>query len=97
MILSSRQQVDHLIPPVLRRTLSDPWGTAERIALELMECTSEHRGDFVRKCGRVWLTIALSNRCSERVAAEFALLMQRLIGQVVSEIEACNGGKVGSA
>jgi hypothetical protein len=43
------------------------------------------------------LTIALSNGCSEIVAADFALLMQRLIGEVVSEIEASSGGKVGSA
>jgi hypothetical protein len=94
---SRRVQVDHLIPPVIRLTLSDAWGTAERIALELMECTSEQRDDFVRKCRRIWLTIALSNGCSEIVAADFALLMQRLIGEVVSEIEASSGGKVGSA
>ena len=94
---SPRTQVDHLIPPVIRLSLSDPWGTAERIVLELMECTPEQRGDFVRKCGRVWLTIALSNGCSDRVAANFARLMQRLIGEVVSEIELAGGCKVGSA
>jgi hypothetical protein len=93
---SSRMQVDHLIPPVIRLTLSDPWGTVERIALELMECTSEQRDDFVRKCGRIWKTIAHSNGCSEMVAADFALQMQRLIGEVVSEIEASSGGKVGT-
>ena len=94
---SRRVQVDHLIPPVIRLTLSDAWGTAERIALELMECTSEQRDDFVRKCGRIWMTIAHSNGCSEIVAADFALLMRRLIGEVVSEIEASSGGKVGTA
>lgn len=87
----------HLIPPVMQLSLSDPWGTAERIALELMECTSEQRDDFVRKCGRIWLTIALSNGCSEKVAADFAQLMQRLIREVVSEIELTGGAKVGTA
>jgi len=97
MARSCRAQVDHLIPPAIRLTLSDPWGTAERIALELMECTSEQRHDFVRKCDRIWATIALSNGCSERVAEDFALLMQQLIGNVVSEIELTGGCKVGSA
>ncbi len=94
---SPRRQVDHLIPPAIRLTLNEPWGTAERIALELMECTSEQRNDFVCKCGRIWLTIALANGCSEKVAADFALLMQQLIGEVVSEIELTCGCKVGSA
>ena len=94
---SPRTQVDHLIPPAIRLTLTDPWGTAERIALELMERTSEQRDGFVRKCDRIWLTIALSNGCSDRVAANFARLMQRLIGEVVSEIELTGGCKVGSA
>jgi hypothetical protein len=97
MARSCRAQVDHLIPHAIRLTLTDPWGTAERIALELMECTSEQRDDFVRKCGRIWKTIAHSNGCSEMVAVDFALLMQRLIGEVVSEIEASSGGKVGTA
>ena len=94
---SPRTQVDHLIPPAIRLTLTDPWGTAERIALELMECTSVQRDDFVRKCSRIWLTIALSNGCSELVAADFARLMQQLIGEVVSEIELTGGGRVGLA
>jgi hypothetical protein len=81
----------------MRATIRDPWGTAERIALELLECTTKQRNDFVRKCGRVWLRIALSNGCSEKVSADFAKLMQRLIGEVVSEIEASSGGKVGTA
>jgi hypothetical protein len=81
----------------MRPSVTDPWGTAERIALELMECSPEQRTSFVQKSRRIWLGIALSNGCSERVAADFALLMQRMVGNVVHEIEATNGGKVGSA
>jgi hypothetical protein len=81
----------------MRPIFSDPWGSVERIALEVMECSPGQRDEFIRKSGRVFLAVALFNGCSEKAAANFAKLMQQLIGEVISDIELRGGSKTGSA
>jgi hypothetical protein len=77
--------------------LPDPHGTAQRVAMEIMECEPESRREAVRKAGVVYIAIALAGGRSETEAAEFASQMQRLIGNAVSAIEVSGGSAGGRA
>jgi hypothetical protein len=77
--------------------LPDPHGTAQRVAMEIMECEPGSRRDAVRKAAVVYVAIALASGRSETEAVEFASEMQRLIGNAVAAIEVSGGSAGGRA
>src|ERR1700704_1636058 len=79
-------------PPVIRDVLDHAWDVAQRLAIEVIEYTTNKRDHVMQCMGSLLVEVARQAGCPHEVAREFGVAMEQVIRGYVSEIEASGGG-----
>jgi hypothetical protein len=77
--------------------LDDAWGSAQRLAIDVIEYPADKRDEVMQRMGILLTEIALEAGCTRGQACEFGATMEQTIRDYVAEIEASGGGTAGTA
>jgi hypothetical protein len=89
--------MDDSVQPALQDVFDDARGSAQRLAIDVIEYPADKRDQVTHRMGVLLTEIALEAGCTREQAREFGAAMEQTIRDCVAEIEASGGGTVGAA
>jgi hypothetical protein len=84
------------VPRTEQDVLHDLLESAQRLAIELVDCPSDKRGEAMQRIGGLLTEVACEAGCTHKMALEFAAAIAQVVCDYVAEIEACGGRIVGT-